>query len=1009
MPSTRSSANPAPTDPTYDHVLSLIGVSAADHPVRQALAGASFDSSQGLFMLTPSIIESLRYQREDNPATELPLGHQVALLIPQGYRLFFEKTHQRSMGSSDWINTTLEEFNTYRISSEYITFNHSKSSTWLPSTPPGGLWVTEDPHPVATVSAQDHQDAPNTLHVSGTNAEKGVFQTTNESHKLVCECNATTIDGSKRSPFVAAVQPADDFRDARVIQPSFCQQLHQTHSPREYPVLHEDVTAINDDHQQHVASRPPNCTGVCTIAPSDAYKDPLASQSLSGDCDFVSDDFIEDPFDFDVPLSTAFAAATQRTHNVSSSDPVSSLPAWSRTHFFTATVFITAIFLMPYGEFPFVYEEDFPFSSAYTGRYKRGPGIASDRTILDDPVFFASALTEMTVTNELVFAAIGDDSTNPLPKEHPDPPPPAEPPDLLPPDQLYVAPSLGEDVENQRIYKTPSGLTASSGSYQRDTASSIKCDPNQFKTFSDKRLWTSWHLHFVATARAHFLQDVLDPLYTPSNSDEVAVFQAKMEYLYADAQMVYKELCDHYMQSTHAELTASTILTFLTTFKLGKDRWKGKTALSFNAYFVEQLRPYDEIMYGRDTPLADDFKRTTFDAAVQAIDDLRKVRITQSTLCQSTLCQQLNQPPTFHGYRSLLEDAATIYDDHHQRVASRPPDSSSRRVYAVTYADASDNSLADPGPTDDLLFEPYDSGDTGFDVDVPLSTVTAFAAATRRPSTNSNSTRDPTTRLPDSIFSRLSLEDKRAWSRIGAVVDVSHPHGEDSYYGEVLEHTNMGSGREVPWRFKRSFGHLAPLTTSGSCYNGPANGEIKSEPLSSTTTDYPVFCAIHGQHHHAKGVRQYHSLTRFPELPTSMGRIDTVPIVIKVTSFRPMGMISTTPAVMMPSSSKDHARKWHPLCAYRVVNYRHRVKSSRKGVPTCKLDPSDLVILGHGWSQPMNGSSIKENILPDTIGPLDRLFPRPAKSLVTSWSFMWMGSDSVFPRKGGGHHTDPKL
>ena len=73
---------------------------------------------------------------------------------------------------------------------------------------------------------------------------------------------------------------------------------------------------------------------------------------------------------------------------------------------------------------------------------------------------------------------------------------------------------------------------------------------------------------------------------------------------------------------------------------------------------------------------------------------------------------------------------------------------------------------SDPGPVG------YDFGDgyndtlcnPGFDIDVPLSTINVFAAQQRaRPPPNP----DPSIRLPDSIFSKLSQEDKRTWSRLG--------------------------------------------------------------------------------------------------------------------------------------------------------------------------------------------------------------------------------------------------
>ena len=125
----------------------------------------------------------------------------------------------------------------------------------------------------------------------------------------------------------------------------------------------------------------------------------------------------------------------------------------------------------------------------------------------------------------------------------------------------------------------------------------IRRDPAQFKPFNDKRHWATWHLQFVATAHAQDLQDILDPTYVRRTPDERAVFHAKQEYLYSvfvqnlltdegktyvrnhrrdfNAQAIFKDLVGHHTNSTHSQLTASSIMQFLTSFKLGVNPWKG--------------------------------------------------------------------------------------------------------------------------------------------------------------------------------------------------------------------------------------------------------------------------------------------------------------------------------------------------------------------------------------------------------------------------------------------------
>ena len=136
---------------------------------------------------------------------------------------------------------------------------------------------------------------------------------------------------------------------------------------------------------------------------------------------------------------------------------------------------------------------------------------------------------------------------------------------------------------------------------------------------------------------------------------------------------------------------------------------------------------------------------------------------------------ELNKAPTFSEYLDLLQRAATIYDAHQQnRSNPRMDNISQRKVYATVHGgylshDDVDSFLdSDPGPVGldngDAFHSVDPFSDPGFDIDIPLSTINVFAAQ-QRGRTPPNT--DPTIRLPDSIFSKLSLDDKRTWSRLG--------------------------------------------------------------------------------------------------------------------------------------------------------------------------------------------------------------------------------------------------
>jgi hypothetical protein len=109
------------------------------------------------------------------------------------------------------------------------------------------------------------------------------------------------------------------------------------------------------------------------------------------------------------------------------------------------------------------------------------------------------------------------------------------------------------------------------------------------------------------------------------------------------------------------------------------------------------------------------------DNAIQAIDDLRQVRITQSTLCQ-----QSGQLPSFQQYLDLLNNAAVVYNSHQQAGSTGRPDTSARRVY-LTHGEYNNSDL------DDVYEMGMEADDAGFDIDSPLSTITAFGAQQRRP------------------------------------------------------------------------------------------------------------------------------------------------------------------------------------------------------------------------------------------------------------------------------------
>ena len=137
-PTRANSRSPSQPLAVYDHVLRLLGFDQLmfpDHPVIEALQHGGYTDFPSLFMLRRADVESLTYIDTDvQPPvrTPLPLGNQTRLLVPQGYRNYFETTNKRSLNPSDWMCITVDDIRTYMMSSEFMFFNNSLVSTKFP-------------------------------------------------------------------------------------------------------------------------------------------------------------------------------------------------------------------------------------------------------------------------------------------------------------------------------------------------------------------------------------------------------------------------------------------------------------------------------------------------------------------------------------------------------------------------------------------------------------------------------------------------------------------------------------------------------------------------------------------------------------------------------------------------------------------------------------------------------------------------------------------------------------
>ena len=180
-------------------------------------------------------------------------------------------------------------------------------------------------------------------------------------------------------------------------------------------------------------------------------------------------------------------------------------------------------------------------------------------------------------------------------------------------DKFRISPDNGRPLPPPPTAGTMSGPNFS---LVRDFRRSIKRDITHFTSLKDDGAWDNWERATMAQARAQDVADVLNHNYTPSNTDEAALFDEKQKYMYAvfektlltdkgkalvrahqrkyDAQKIYQELCEYALKSTKAMMDASSILTYITTAQLGTGTWKGTTH-AFILHWQDQVRKYQTL------------------------------------------------------------------------------------------------------------------------------------------------------------------------------------------------------------------------------------------------------------------------------------------------------------------------------------------------------------------------------------------------------------------------------
>ena len=288
----------------------------------------------------------------------------------------------------------------------------------------------------------------------------------------------------------------------------------------------------------------------------------------------------------------------------------------------------------------------------------------------------------------------------------------------------------------------------------------IKRDPTLFPTLKDEKFNDNWHRSFVNQARAQDVSEVLDPLYVPMDEQATELFIEKQKYVYAileskvltdrgkdivrqyedtfDAQMVYQKLAEHHLRSTKAMIESSTILSYITSARLGNGEWNGTTE-GFITHWNNQVR-----LYERQVPLTDHFsdgqKRTMLENAVAPIAELRQVK-NNADLEKTKTGRRL----TYEEYLSLLLSAATTYDI---QFASKKQ---KRQVFTHSIIDHDEASYSV-------------EEDDYYDIDAPVSVI--LANSTERRNQRSSGNGKSIVRMPRDKWFNLDARSKEIWDKL---------------------------------------------------------------------------------------------------------------------------------------------------------------------------------------------------------------------------------------------------
>ena len=254
----------------------------------------------------------------------------------------------------------------------------------------------------------------------------------------------------------------------------------------------------------------------------------------------------------------------------------------------------------------------------------------------------------------------------------------------------------------------------------------IRREETSYPTLKDETYFDSFSRSLYITAKSHECDEILDPEYTPSNSEK-ELFEAKQIFMFSvldkhlltdmgktivgkyvhttDAQSVWKEFQEHMKSSSKGASEKRTLTQYVTNTVLD-DNYKG-TSEQFVLHFNEQFRQLEEISEESEH-FPPQIKLQLLQNAVRPINDLRIVETLDEFQSITTGCGR-SSSLKYQTYYDLLINACVRYDRTKKaNVAKRG------HIFQTTFATHDDNFISQ-FPSETQVSDPYMGIDTPSD------------------------------------------------------------------------------------------------------------------------------------------------------------------------------------------------------------------------------------------------------------------------------------------------------